>query len=1428
MVDITVLGPLTVAGSGHLSPRDRVVLAALAVRAGQPVSTDRLADALWHDTPPASAAKVVQGCVVRLRKVLGSDAIETLAHGYRLAVPADDVDAHRFEGLVARSRELLTLGEADRAAYLATQALALWRGPAFSELEEWAPATHEARRLDELRLEAEELRVESLLRVGRHREVLAEAEAMVRAASLRERRWVLLAHAQYQAGNQGEALRTLHQLKTVLGTRLGVEPGPDATAMEVAILQQDPSLMTRAMVTAGATCPYQGLHPFDIEDADRYFGRETDVDACMDVLRRTPLLALVGPSGSGKSSLLRAGVATRLRARGTPSVLVVPGTRPLEALGAVTGGPDGTALLVDQFEEVFSLCSDPAEQREFLRLLLLECRRRCVVIALRADHLADLSSHPDVARLVERGLHLVGALSAEGLAQAIEGPARQVGLRVEHGLVELLVHEVEDDAGALPLLSHVLLETWRRREGNTLTVAGYRASGGIHGAVAQSAERLYAHVEVQHRQTLRDLVLRLVTPGPRGEPVRIRVPRRMVATDPERERLVEMLVAARLVTSDDGVVEITHEALTRAWPRLRGWLDDDVEGQRMLHHLSSAADTWDSMGRPDSELYRGVRLARIVDWQGRSSSSLTGVEHDFLAASRELADTEERSAEERARSQARLIRRLRVVLTGAVVLLVLALAAGGVAAVQSDNAADNAAQARAAQAAADAQALTAQVGRAGLGSAATTDVDQSVLLALAGYRLQESPEAMGALTEALSRNPALFKSTRQVAEEALAIDLSPDGRRIVTLDAQHRVRLLDEASGGVVAERQAGVARDEIDELRSVQFSPDGRSLAVGRTPFSPDPVALFDGETLRPGVRLAGLPRGPWRTADVAFSQDGRTLAAALQRMRTRDGVREVASTWAAVWRLQRPTDPTLVDLRQGDADWAALALSPQGDRLYALPSGRVHDLSPGGGERAFWRVDLERASGLATSPDGGLLAFGTGTGDGAVVLDARSGRVVHRLAPGVTVSDVRFSADGRRLLTTHWGTRRVTAVWDVRSGRPVDDLLLTNGTAQAVDLNATGDTVVSADVRGAVRRWDVTGARRYLRRIPLRGFPPGWMGAGGSCFATPASGGAYVAYVVCAPASRRLESSYLLLDVARRRARLVPHAFPGWNFGGGSWRPDRGTFLRADGGFLREYDGRNGRLLRAPHPLGDRVADVDHSPDGSVVAAAEASGLITLLDADSLRPIGTPVDLGEAAAGVSAGPDNRTAFVMTVTPSLSDYWDATARSWAVVDLEEGTVLARGELGFDGNWPAYSPDGDHAAITGFSGEVLIVDRRTGAPVRPAVRAHAAGVYWAAFSPDGTRLVTAADDGTVVLWETRTARQLGRVTLPTPGLVSAEFRPDGTLLIVPWGPEAAVYVWDPSPERAAAFACRVVGREITEQEWRDHFGDRPYRAVCPP
>ena len=638
---MAVLGPVSVEGDGAgLGPRDRVVLAALALELGQAVSAERLADALWGERPPATWDKVIHGCVSRLRKVLGAVAIETVPQGYRLVLPVDELDAQRFERLVGRGRELVTLGEPERAAHVIGEGLALWRGPALVELEGWGPGRIEAARLEELRLDAQEVLVDAALRAGRYREVLAEAQARVSEAPLRERRWALLAVAQYQAGRQGEALRTLHRARTVLASELGLDPGPDLVALEEAILRQDPSLVVdAALPEPSAICPYLGLVPYDVADADAFFGRDVDVAACLRRLAAVGVLAVVGPSGSGKSSLVRAGVAAALERDGRRVVVVTPGAHPSDALTVLPQGDRPRCWWWTSARRRSPSATTPASRPGSSPALAAHAERGPLVVALRADRLGELSAHPVFARLIEPGVYLLGAMGDADLRAAIEGPARQAGLLLEPGLVELLVRDVEGEPGALPLLSHALRTTWERRDGRTLTVDGYRATGGIRGAVAQSAEALYEQVPADQRPLVRDLLLRLVAPSPDGQPVRSRVPRRTVATDAAHDELIELLVGARLVTSDDGVVQLAHEALARAWPRLQGWLDEDVEGQRILRHLAGAADTWDAMGRPDSELYRGARLAQALDWHERATPDLTPTERAFLDASQALADS---------------------------------------------------------------------------------------------------------------------------------------------------------------------------------------------------------------------------------------------------------------------------------------------------------------------------------------------------------------------------------------------------------------------------------------------------------------------------------------------------------------------------------------------------------------------------------------------------------------------------------------------------------------------------------------------------------------------------------------------------------------------------------------------------------------------
>ena len=267
---IALLGPLTVdEGTVRLGSRDRTVLTALAMRPGEVLSAARLADAVWPDAPPASWQKNLQSCVVRLRKALGPESIVTSPEGYQLALPVDAVDGQVFERSVARGRELLTLDTPEHAAFTLREALALWRGRPLMELEEWEPGNLEAERLEELRRDAEELWLEAALQSGHHREVLAEAQVMVRAAPLRERRWQLLALAQYQSGRQGEALRTLQELRRLLVSELGLDPGPELVELEASILRQDPDLLVEtAPAHQDEGCPYRGLTPYDVDDAD--------------------------------------------------------------------------------------------------------------------------------------------------------------------------------------------------------------------------------------------------------------------------------------------------------------------------------------------------------------------------------------------------------------------------------------------------------------------------------------------------------------------------------------------------------------------------------------------------------------------------------------------------------------------------------------------------------------------------------------------------------------------------------------------------------------------------------------------------------------------------------------------------------------------------------------------------------------------------------------------------------------------------------------------------------------------------------------------------------------------------------------------------------------------------------------------------------
>ena len=337
-------------------------------------------------------------------------------------------------------------------------------------------------------------------------------------------------------------------------------------------------------------------------------------------------------------------------------------------------------MVVDQFEELFGLDLSDVELEAFGEALESHVRDGGhLLVTVRSDFLDRCAAVPSLARLVAEGVYLVGPLSMDDLRLAIEGPAARAGLRLESGLTELVLRDTRGAPAALPLLSHAMVETWLRREGSVLTVAGYEASGGISGAIAQSADDLYATLTPDERAICRSTMLRLVSRGPDGSPVRRRVASGPLVEDRDRREVLARLTRARLITAQDDSIVVAHESIAVAWPRLSSWLEEDAEGARMTQQLTSAAEQWTEAGMPDSDLYRGARLAAAEEWVATSGPHLTPGETDFLESSRRVADADRRVAAERASQDRRNNRRLRVALASVAVLLVGSLAATGVA-----------------------------------------------------------------------------------------------------------------------------------------------------------------------------------------------------------------------------------------------------------------------------------------------------------------------------------------------------------------------------------------------------------------------------------------------------------------------------------------------------------------------------------------------------------------------------------------------------------------------------------------------------------------------------------------------------------------------------------------------------------------------------
>jgi class 3 adenylate cyclase len=557
--------------------------------------------------------------------------------------------------------------------------------------------------------------------------------------------------------------------------------GLPARALEIGRSLSSASAPITAMAVhhaATASCPYKGLLPYDVEDVDRFFGREGTVAAVLDRLRDRSLVTVVGASGSGKSSLVRAGVVPRFEAeRGGRAAVFTPGVTPIAALDrALRKAGTSCAVVVDQFEELFVQCEDIAVRRAFAsRITALADSATPVVLTVRGDYFGRIAEFPEIADLVELGTVLVGALAPDDLRRIVEEPARQSGYRLEPGLADRILGDIGGDPSGLPLLSHVLMETWRRRRGRVLTVAGYEAAGGARGAIARTADAVFESLDGPEQAVVRTMLLRLTELGEASEDSRRVVPLDDLV-DVEGNGLgresLDRLIRARLVTvGSDGWVTVAHEALIRCWPRLRGWLETDRKSLQTERHLASTTADWDRLGRPDSELYRGERLVALRDWLERQHPSLTTTQRAFVEAS-------EASAQAATALQRRTTRRLRRLLSAAAVGLVLALVTGGLAMRSSHDAGRQAQMARVQRMAAQAVNVA--------GESRPRALDLAVE---AFHRRPDLVETQSALLNVLAGAPGFVGTLGAPGADGHALVTAPGG--LIAMPVGDRINLWD-------------------------------------------------------------------------------------------------------------------------------------------------------------------------------------------------------------------------------------------------------------------------------------------------------------------------------------------------------------------------------------------------------------------------------------------------------------------------------------------------------------------------------------------------------------------------------------------------------------------------------------------------------------